>query len=173
MRFPHGRTTIIIETGKVKGKKERHPRGFFLMLPHAYVTGTVPDEGCVVWGNVGERDSARKAGLPVLLKATARLLYELLFLWACYVFVCVCVFQLTQRYVQVCLCVCLHVYVDQNVFKCVCVLCSSLYTVCTCPPLEYANTHCLGQNWANYCFLVFTSQNNLFYSASLLSPFHL
>lgn len=91
MRFPHGRTTIIIETGKVKGKKERHPRGFFLMLPHAYVTGTVPDEGCVVWGNVGERDSARKAGLPVLLKATARLLYELLFLWACYVFVCVCV----------------------------------------------------------------------------------
>lgn len=65
-RFPHGRTTIIIETGKVKGKKERHPRGFFLMLPHAYVTGTVP-EGCVVWGNVGERDSAREAGLPVLL----------------------------------------------------------------------------------------------------------
>lgn len=83
MRFPHGRTTTIIETGKVKGKKERHPRGFFLMLPHAYVTGTVPDEGRVVWGNVGERAGARETGLAALLKATARLLYELLFLWAC------------------------------------------------------------------------------------------
>lgn len=83
MRFPDGGTTIIIETGKVKGKKERHPRGFFLMFPHAYVTGTVPVEGRVVWGNVGERESAREAGLTVLLQATVLLPHELLFLRAC------------------------------------------------------------------------------------------
>ncbi len=130
MRFPHGRTTIIIETGKVKGKKERHPRGFFLMLPHAYVTGTVPDEGCVVWGNVGERDCAREAGLHVLLKATAQLLYELLILR---VVTCMC-FSLCKY--SMCKFACAHVYVEENVFKCVCTLCSSLYTLCTYPPLK-------------------------------------
>lgn len=33
------------------------------------------------WGNAGEGDGARDAGLPVLLKATAQLLYAILFLW--------------------------------------------------------------------------------------------
>lgn len=141
MRFPHGRTTIIIETGKVKGKKERHPRGFFLMLPHAYVTGTVPDEGCVVWGNVGERDSAREAGLPVLLKATARLLYELLFLWAC-TCVCACAcFSLCGgmcMFARVFVCM----YTQRKMFVNVYVsLCSSLYTACMYPPLKCTNTH--------------------------------
>lgn len=68
----------------------------------------------MVWGNVGERDSAKETGLPALLKETAWLLYELLFLWAC---TCVCVFQLVRRYVHVCLCVCLHVCVEGNVCK--------------------------------------------------------
>ncbi len=137
------------------------------MLPHAYVTGTVPDEGCVVWGNVGERDRAREAGLHVLLKATARLLYELLFLWAV---TCMC-FSLCKY--STCKFACVHVYVEENVFKCVCTLCSSLYTVCMYPPLKPTNTHCLifwalGQNWASYCYLVCTNQNHFSHSTSLL-----
>lgn len=93
----------------------------------------------------------------------------------------VCAFQLVQRYVQVCL-VCLFactVYVEESVCQCVCTLCSSLYTVCMYPPLKDTNTHCLlfwdlGQNWASYCFLVFTSQNGFFlHCLSSPSPFPL
>ena len=175
MRFPHGRTTIIIETGKVKGKKERHPRGFFLMLPHAYVTGTVPDEGCVVWGNAGERESERQRRWP----SCAAESNSSATVWA-FVFVgmYVCVrLGLCNSMCEFAPRVCLYAYVEENVRKCVFTLCSSLYTVCMYPPLEYTNTHCLliwdlGQNGASYCFLVFTVQNNFSYSASPLSlPF--
>lgn len=58
----------------------------------------------MVWGNVGERDSAKETGLPALLKETAWLLYELLFLWAC---TCVCVCVSACATVCACLPVCL------------------------------------------------------------------
>lgn len=169
MRFPHGMTTIIIETGKVKGgKRNAIPEVFFLTLPHAYVTGTVPDEGRVVcWGNVGERGSAREAGPPVLLKATVWLLCELLFLWAC---VCVCVCECLSLCsstckLPVCLCIwkekCVNVYLYFAVayIQHACVLHLSTQTRC----LLFWD---LRQIWPSYCFLVFTTSCFLFFSVS-------
>lgn len=58
------------------------------MLLHSRVTGTAPDDG------------AR----PAPLRATAQLLYAILFLW-----LRMCGGLLLRRYVQVCPCVCSHV----------------------------------------------------------------
>lgn len=58
------------------------------MMLHAYVTGTLPDEDCAVCGEFWW-ERLCQTGLPELVRATAQLLYELLFLCAC-VHVCVC-----------------------------------------------------------------------------------
>lgn len=92
-------------------------------------------------------------------------------------YVCVCVYQLVRQYVQACLCVCLHVlYMQRKVCVNVYVCSAVAYIQYACIPHLSTQTHTtcffwdIGQNWASYCFLVFTSQNGFFYSASLL-PF--
>lgn len=89
------------------------------MLPHAYVTGTVPKGRVVVGGKRWRGSRCQRSGAFAAHCCKLQLGYcmRFLFLWACGV--CVC--GLVQQRVQMFPCVCLHVLyiaVGQSCFEC-------------------------------------------------------
>lgn len=115
MRFPHGRTTIIIETGKVKGENGTPSQRFLFNVTTRLCHWHGAWRGLSGLGECWwERQCQRNWPSCTAERNSLATVWAFVFVG---MYVCVCVFQLVRRYVHVCLCVCLHVYVEGNVCK--------------------------------------------------------